>query len=292
MDELAHQGLLAMEDGTPVAYRVEGKGPALVLTNGLTTTVSFWDHLLPHLRRHHRVLTWDLPGHGASGPARSESSARIDGQPHLLARLMDEVGMDRALQLGWSTGAQVVLEMTRHHARRCRGLVLLLGGAGRVLDTAALPLPGPVIDFIVRHAPRPVFAGATRLLARVANLPGGQLLLRQLDLIGPDTSVADAKRITEHLTRIDPHTVQTMVASAHAHSAWDLLPGLRMPVLIVAGDRDPFAPSEAVGVPLHHAIAGSELLRLPRGTHTALLDHAPVILRALDEFEARHALCD
>ena len=32
-------------DGTTIAYSVAGKGPALVLTNGLTTTSFFWKYL-------------------------------------------------------------------------------------------------------------------------------------------------------------------------------------------------------------------------------------------------------
>lgn len=278
---------LALPDGTRIAYRVRGQGPPLVLTNGLTTSVRFWDHLLPGWQARHRVLTWDLPGHGDSGPAVTEAWARIERQPDVLAAVMDAAGMERAVQVGWSTGCQVVLEAMRGHAARCEALVLLLGGAGRVLDTAALPLPGALLDGIARHAPAPLFAAGVRLLATVAHAPGGHLVPRWMNLIGPDTEPEDARTITRHLTTIHPRTVQTMIASAQAHSAFDLLPGLRLPVLIVSGDQDRFAPSDAVGAPLSAAIAGSELVRLPRGTHTALLDHAVVIARAVDDFLAR-----
>jgi pimeloyl-ACP methyl ester carboxylesterase len=83
--------------------------------------------------------------------------------------------------------------------------------------------------------------------------------------------------------------MQFMGCSAQEHSAHDILAGVGVPVLIVAGDRDPFAPAERVGVPLHRAIPGSELLRLPKGTHTALLDHAEAIADAVEEFVARSA---
>ena len=63
-------------DGTRIAYAVEGDGPAFVLTNGLTTTTTFWDHLRPSFLRSHRVVTWDLPGHGNSEPARTPLGAR------------------------------------------------------------------------------------------------------------------------------------------------------------------------------------------------------------------------
>jgi len=284
MDSTRLHKTLAASDGTELAYSVGGHGRSLVLTNGLTTTTNFWDHLQPRWEEDHRVLMWDMPGHGDSGPARSTASARIDGQPDLLARVMDAVAIDSAVQVGWSTGCQVALEMYRRHPARCSALVLLLGSAGRVLSTAKLPLPGAAIDWIVRATPAPVFSGLTRVLANVAHAPFGQVLPRQLGLIGRGTSSEDAARITAHLRRVEPRTVQTMVLSAQEHSAWELLPTIEVPVLIVAGDLDPFAPSERVGVAMHAQCPNAELLRLPQGTHTALLDHAAIINDAVLDF--------
>jgi pimeloyl-ACP methyl ester carboxylesterase len=278
---------LRAADGTELGYWVRGQGPAMVLTNGVTTTTNFWSHLQPRWEQSHRVLSWDLPGHGASSAARSQESGLLAELPGLLVRLMDAAGMERAVQVGWSTGCQVVLELYRRYPERCAALVLVLGAAGRVLSTAALPLPGAVIDVIVRHMPRPVFGGLARVLARVAHAPGGQLVPRAVGLIGKRTTRSDAALITEHLCRIDTRTVQTMIASAQAHSAWDVVPTVVVPTLIVAGDRDPFAPAATVGVHMHARCPGSELLRLPEGTHTALLDHAGVIGDALEDFLRR-----
>jgi 3-oxoadipate enol-lactonase/4-carboxymuconolactone decarboxylase len=239
---------------------------------------------LPRWQRAHRVLSWDLPGHGASSPARSHASALIAEQPELLVRLMDEAGIERAVQIGWSTGCQVALEMYRRYPERCSGLVLLLGSAGRVLSTATLPLPGPAIEWIVRHTPHALFGPLTRALARIAHAPGGQLAPRAFGLIGKRTTHDDAALITEHLRRIDTRTVQAMIASAQAHSAWDVLPAIAVPVLIASGDLDPFAPTATVGAEMHARCPQSELLRLPQGTHTALFDHAQEIGTAVDAF--------
>ncbi len=274
-------------DGTDLAYWVRGQGPAIALTNGLTTTTSFWSQLQPRWERSHRVLSWDLPGHGVSSPARSDASALLSEQPDLLVRLMDAAGMEHAVQVAWSTGCQVALEMYRRHPERCTALVLVLGAAGRVLSTAGLPLPGTWIDMLVRHTPPPIFGVLARALARIAHAPGGQLGPRALGLIGKGTTYREAALITEHLRRIDPRTVQTMIASAQAHSAWDVLPTVAVPTLIIAGDLDPFAPAATVGVKMHASCRGSELVRLPEGTHTALFDHADIIGSAVDDFLQR-----
>lgn len=279
---------LVLSDGTDVAYWVRGRraadAPTMVLTNGLTTSLHFWSHLLPRWERSHRVLAWDLPGHGISSPARSARSASFGELADVVVRVMDAAGTSSAVQVGWSTGCQVVLETYRRHPDRCRGLVLLLGSAGRVLSTAELPLSGDTIERLVRLLPASVFGATARGLARVAHAPGGRLLPRALGLIGSGTSRADAASITEHLLRVDMPTVQAMIGSAQTHSAWDVLASVEVPTLIVAGDRDPFAPAGSVGVEMRARCPAAELVRLPEGTHTALFDHAQEIDAAVEGF--------
>ena len=52
-----------------ICYRLLGDSekPLLVLAHPLGMTQGAWDDMLPPLLGRFRVLTWDLPGHGASG---------------------------------------------------------------------------------------------------------------------------------------------------------------------------------------------------------------------------------
>lgn len=281
------RGTIEGEDGTRVSYEVEGQGPALVLTNGLTTTSTFWKYLKPHWASRYRVLTWDFPGHGASSPARSPASATIEGQPALLSRVMDAASIDCAVHIGFSVGCQVVFEMYKQRPERCRALVALLGSAGHVLSTTRLPIPSPALQALLRHTPDSVFSPCFRAFARAANSRSGQQLGRRLGLVGPSALDGDLQEVTQHLTTLDPATMRAMACSAEAHSAFDVLPHLRVPLLILAGDKDPFAPAETVGVRMHQKAPRSELVRLPHGTHTALLEDFEEIGREVDRFLAR-----
>jgi pimeloyl-ACP methyl ester carboxylesterase len=275
---------LTTEDGTRIAYRVQGKGPALVLTNGLTTTTTFWKHLLPIWLERHTVITWDLPGHGRSGPALTPYSATVQAQPRFVADVMQAAGVERAFQIGWSTGSQIVLETYRQLPERCEGLVMLLGPAGRVLQTTRLPLGGDLIHQLLRSTPPGAFAGIFHVLARGMSAPGSHTLGRLLGLIGKNASAQDVQQMLQHIGTVDATTLQRMVCSAETHNARDVLPTLAVPLLIVAGDKDPFAPSELVGVPLHNLAPFSELLRLPEGTHTAMLEQPTLIAEAVERF--------
>lgn len=273
-------------DGTNIAYAVAGSGPALVLTNGLTTTSFFWQYLRPAWLERHTVVTWDLPGHGRSGPAMSPASATIEGQPALIASVMAAAGVARATQLGWSVGCQVVLELYRQRPELCDGLVALFGPAAHALRNTALPVPGAWLDALLAHPYGVSFASLVQHVAQLATLPGGTLLLRASGLVG-SASNTDLRRLVRDLGQMHSATGRSLAVSAEAHSAAPVLPAIRVPFLIMGGGKDLFAPARRVGTPMHEAAPGSEFVRLPSATHTALLDHADAIARAVDDFVAR-----
>jgi len=182
-----------------------------------------------------------------------------------------------------------VFELYRRNPARCSALVALLGAAGHVLSTAKLPLGRDALYGLLRYTPEKLFSPVFRAMMKSADADRAVAIGKRSRLIGRDTAHSDARRFLAHLRTLDPTTVQRMAASVEDHSAHHVLPHIDVPVLVVAGDLDPYAPAEHVGIPLHRAIRGSELLRLPRGTHTALLDHAAVIGNRVEEFVRQSA---
>jgi pimeloyl-ACP methyl ester carboxylesterase len=278
---------LRTEDGTRIAYRVEGDGPAIVLTNGLTTTTTFWKYVRPVWLQRHTVVTWDLPGHGNSSPAQSGDSATVEAQARFITQIMRAIGITRAAQVGWSTGTQVVLETYRRYPELCQSLVMMLGGAGHALSQTRLVVGGASIDWLARTLPQQVFAGACRVLSSGFRKPGALQLGRWSGVIGPHVSAADMQQLTDHIASVDFGTLQRMLGSFQAHTAQSALATLRVPLLIVSGDEDNFAPTETVGLALKRAAPSSELLRLPKGTHTALLEEPALIAEAVERFLSR-----
>jgi pimeloyl-ACP methyl ester carboxylesterase len=280
----SHTRSIIAADGTRVAYRVEGRGPALLLCNGLTTSDFFWTHLAPRWARRFTVITWDLKGHGRSEAARTVEGVTIPALARDALQILDAERITEATAVGFSMGCQVALEAYRLAPGRVRGLVLLLGPSGRVFDTALGPV-GPILHGVLRRLPTAGFQLAFRGMREVVKLPGSQRLGRLLGLIGPQAARADVQLYVDHFVRrIDPDTLAAMALAAQRHSADDLLGSIAAPTLIVAGDRDVFAPAPKVGVPLHRAIPGSELLRLPGGTHTSLFEHHREIGSAVERF--------
>lgn len=83
-------------DGRSVAYRLLGGEalPLVVLAHPLGMTQAVWDDILPALLGRYRVLTWDLPGHGAS-----------DAWPQAAGEITPERLADEALALAAHAGA-------------------------------------------------------------------------------------------------------------------------------------------------------------------------------------------
>lgn len=93
-------------DGTPIAYRAEGEGPAVVIVNGALSTAADAAGLAGALvAAGLRAITWDRRARGESGDARGSTPER---ESEDLAAVIAAAGGDAAV-LGHSSGAVLAL---------------------------------------------------------------------------------------------------------------------------------------------------------------------------------------
>lgn len=117
-------------NGRSVAYRLMGSevNPLIVLAHPLGMSQAVWDDVIPALLPCYRVLTWDLPGHGAS--------QAVSGRQVTPAALADEVlaltalaGAQRFHFVGTSIGGVVGQQLIAAHAERLLTATLTNTGA-------------------------------------------------------------------------------------------------------------------------------------------------------------------
>ena len=53
-------------NGVNIHYEVHGSGPALLLTHGYSSTSAMWQGQIEALSKHHKLVLWDMRGHGQS----------------------------------------------------------------------------------------------------------------------------------------------------------------------------------------------------------------------------------
>jgi pimeloyl-ACP methyl ester carboxylesterase len=123
-------------NGVKIYYETHGDGPALLLTHGYSSTSAMWHGQIEALSKHHRLVLWDMRGHGQSDyPADSSaySEALTVGD---MAALLDEVGASRAIVGGLSLGGYMSLAFYRAHPERVSALLIIDTGPGFKKDDA------------------------------------------------------------------------------------------------------------------------------------------------------------
>jgi pimeloyl-ACP methyl ester carboxylesterase len=123
-------------NGVEIYYEVHGSGPALLLTHGYSSTSAMWRGQIEALSKHHKLVLWDMRGHGQSDypedpAAYSEALTVAD-----MAALLDKVGADSAVVGGLSLGGYMSLAFYRTHPQRVGALLIVDTGPGFKKDDA------------------------------------------------------------------------------------------------------------------------------------------------------------
>lgn len=281
---------VAAADGTAIAYRVQGEGQNIVVTNGLAASDFFWQGLLPRLSQNARVIIWDLKGHGASAPAQDPKAATIDGAVDDLRRVLEAAEVDQAVFVGFSMGCQIILEAYRQMPERVRALLPILGTYERPFDQLLHPRVGPYLGRLLDHLPvagmAPLFATTARTAPYV---PGLMWLNKQLGVVGQKLERRDMRGFYAHLGQMHAATWLALAQSAAKHSASDVLATIAVPTLVIVGGRDGFTLAQQ-GREMAQRIAGAELFAIPEAAHTGLLEYPELIVDRMLGFCTQHKL--
>jgi len=265
-------------DGTRIAFGVRGEpvGDRVCLfVNGVFGTDSYWVFVQRLLALDHRLVTFDLRGHGGSDPPADPAHVGVSDVARDVRAVLDHVGAARAVLFGFSYGVQVALEAWRLFPERIAGFVLASGSCEDPLSPVfGLGVPprawratlGNLARFLP-HATQVAYHGAARLPIwhSLAHLAGASRA--DLDLMRP---------FYDHQARVHVPTAIRLSMEAGVHSARDLLAGIRVPTLVIAGGKDRITPPSRMAI-LRDTIPGASWLEVPEGTHTTLIEAPEVI---------------
>lgn len=118
-----------MADLIDCAYSIEGEGPPLFLIHGIGAARDAWRFVMPSLKKHFSVISYDLRGHGESPLPVGEFG--LDQLVDDLERLRERTGIDRAHFAGHSLGGMIGPAYALKHPHRVLSLGLLATAAGR-----------------------------------------------------------------------------------------------------------------------------------------------------------------
>lgn len=157
-------------DGTRIAYRELGDGPAMLLVHGWPTSSFLWRHVMPTFAERHRVIAVDLPGFGASD---KPAEARYDF--NYFERAIDSflvaVGVDRVAVVGHDLGGPIAMHWALARLERVTRIGLL--------NTLLYPEFSSAVTEFVTELMTP--AGAERLTS-----PGGLAEIMRFGVSDPN----------------------------------------------------------------------------------------------------------
>lgn len=113
-------------DGMQLHLRDEGPrdAPAVVLLHGIGSSLHTFDGWAAGLAGDHRVIRYDLPGAGLSGPDPDADYSDDRSVARLLA-VLDHLGVERATIAGNSIGGRLAWRFAAAHPDRVQRLVLI-----------------------------------------------------------------------------------------------------------------------------------------------------------------------
>jgi pimeloyl-ACP methyl ester carboxylesterase len=240
-----------------VFYQGAGQGPAVLLTHGFAATSAMWAGQVAALSGDHRVLVWDIRGHGAS-QADPDPAAYTEGASIAdMAAVLDADGVDRAVVGGLSLGGYLSLAFRLDHPDRVAGLILADTGPG-----------------FRRSEPRQQWNEDAQRTADSIERNGAD---RRAAAMGVDAS---AHRSTDGLVRaargILPQDDSRVIES---------LPSIDVPTLVLVGEGDtPFLGSADY---LAAKIPGATKVVIPGAGHAANIDRPEAFNAAVGDFLAR-----
>ena len=128
-------------------YESAGRGPAALLVHGNSCSgLSFRHQLDGSLGAKHRLVAIDLPGHGESAPAADpQSTYTLPGYAGIVAGVVELLGLQEAVYVGWSLGGHVLLEAS-DQLPGARGLMIF--GTPPIGDPSTMAqafLPNPAM---------------------------------------------------------------------------------------------------------------------------------------------------
>jgi pimeloyl-ACP methyl ester carboxylesterase len=281
-------GYAVASDGSPLFYESwgdRGERSPVLLCDGIGCDGYVWRYLRQDLadrfglHPHYR-------GHGRTAPPRDPRRVTIEDLADDVACVLDDALVDQAVLVGHSMGVQVALETYRRHPQRVAGLVLICGASSHPLKTFRgsdqLEQLLPIVERWIHRVPRVVNRLTRTLLpTRLAYEVASRLEIRR-ELVEPN----DFMPYLEGMARIDTRLFVAMLSSAGQHSADDLLPEVRVPALVIAGERDGFTPADRSRA-MAAAIPGSELLEIPSASHTAPIERPHLVDSTIRDFVAR-----
>lgn len=269
-------------DGMQVHIRDQGPhndATPLVLIHGTSASLHTWDDWTTDLSADRRVVRFDLPAFGLTGPA-PDNDYTIERYADFVVKMLNLSGIEQAVLAGNSLGGQIAMETALHAPERVAGLVLV-DAAGYPFKAESMPLGfrlaqipafAPLMNRIL---PRSIIASSVRNVYSNPSLVSEELIDRYYELT---LRAGNRQALPQRFKQMHFHDDTRQRART-----------LTMPTLIIWGEDDHLLPP-TLGAQMHEDIAASELVMIAAAGHVPHEEAPQETLLLVHKFLADHEL--
>jgi pimeloyl-ACP methyl ester carboxylesterase len=270
---------IQLSDGVRLHMRDEGPrdAPVIILAHGSNASLHTWEPWVASLKGKWRVVSFDFPAHGLTGPS---ASGIYNGANYV--RVVDELAthlkIDRFVLAGNSMGGGVAWRYALAHPNKVAGLVLV--------DAAGFPRKGDgKAPLVFRLARAPVIG---EVFSRVTNRSMLEANLKQVIVDDSLVTPQMVERYYDLLMREGNRnaTLARLRAGPDEPEAYKSIGTITAPTLVLWGDLDPWIPV-ADATRFATAIKDSQVVTYPNTGHLPQEERASETASAVAAFLAR-----
>jgi pimeloyl-ACP methyl ester carboxylesterase len=237
---------------TKIYYEEYGKGTPLILLQGGMGSIGDFALCIPELSKHFRVIAPDTPGQGRSELADSISYPLM---AEYISKLIDLLKLDSAYVIGWSDGGNTGLILGNNRPDKIKKV--LVSGANYKLSAY------------------PSIATDTSDWEKELKSPEFEIKNKEAikEYVGLCPTPRDWRKVLIDLNKIWRQEI---------YFSPTVLEGLKIPVMIVLGDRDTVTLEH--GIEMYRLIKGSQFCILPNTSHAVFHEKPDLITQMAIDF--------
>ncbi|MCM2280536.1 MAG: alpha/beta hydrolase [Bdellovibrionaceae bacterium] len=283
-DIIKQTGTFPSFDGTPIYYEVRGSGRPIFLCYGLACLMNHWTHQVRHFSERYQTILLDYRGHHRSPAPQNRSDLTLDALCLDIKGLADHLEIRHASFWGHSLGVQILLRLYDMHPELVSNFVFINGFASNPIQgmfgTNAVSTLFELMKEGHKMWPE-VFAFLWRkgvenpLSIPLSALAGGF----NLNL----TSLKDIEVYARGVAAMDLSIFLTLFEEMMNYDATPVLDRIQVPTLIISGNKDGVTPTHHQDL-MHDLIRGSQILKVPYGSHCTQLDLPEFVNLRIDRF--------
>jgi 3-oxoadipate enol-lactonase len=255
-------------NGIQLHYELAGpeNRPVVLLSNSLGTRLEMWDPQMQALTERYRVLRYDSRGHGRSDAPDGPYTIEMLADDAI--GILDGLEIERAHFCGLSKGGMVGQVLGAKHGDRLLSLALC---------ATACHLP-----------PRELWDERIRVVteAGMAAVVDGVIERWFTESFRREPTVA-LERVRRMILDTPAHGYAACCAAIRDMDLRDLITGIGVPTLVIAGENDPATPPEKAEE-IRRRIPGAQLEVLPDAAHLLNIEQDVVFDAALMSLLDRH----